>query len=508
MLIPLVGLASNDPVPGTYIAVNFAQGMSPSGTGSYNAILIGNKTTAGSATVDTVVYGPDTATQLATETDAINLFGTGSELHLMWKRFVQINKSTTVYAIAVTESVGAQATGTITIANWTSTANSTIRVVIGTTVVEVGVAVGDAYTTVATALAAAINAVVNLNCTAAVGSGANQGVITLTAKQKGLRGNWIRYSATNSSSAFAISPATRTLFTGGTSSDSSATALATIANTRYYYQVSAAEDVTQVLALAVQTDNNASPIVGIRSRVFAASVDTAAAAIAIAVQINAARCEYILSKDSDLTPAELASAATACYSLFETALGARSSLNFDGFGNDAVTSQYWKIPAPLKGTALSRNEIKSCLNNGVTPIGVQPGNKTSIVKRVTTRSLNGAVSDYRIRNAHKVTICDRFADDLIVMASSSFSGKTIANDPLPGQRIPGATVVTPTAYKIIINQLINEYATSELLQNAEEIKLGTQVVRESSPSTRLSARIPLQPIDVLDQVATNLDQIA
>ena len=57
----------------------FAQGPASAGTGSYAILIIGNKLAAGSATADTVIYGPDTATPLATAQDAINLFGAGSE---------------------------------------------------------------------------------------------------------------------------------------------------------------------------------------------------------------------------------------------------------------------------------------------------------------------------------------------------------------------------------------------------------------------------------------------
>ena len=476
--IPLIGLAANDPVPGNYIAVNFAQGPASSGTTNYSAILIGNKLSTGSATVDSVVYGPDTTIQLASEDDAKNLFGQGSELHRMWKAFVAVNPVTSLYAIAVTESAGSQATGTIAITCSAATAPGTLRVIIGTTVIDTGIALSDAAATIATNAAANINANPDLNVTATPSSN-NIGII---ARQKGLRGNFIRYSAQviGTGTGASVTPAARTAMTGGTTADSSTTALATIASSRYYYQVSAAEEATQVGALVSQTDSNAAPTIGIRSRVFAGSVDSLANTITLATGRNSARAEVIWQQASDLTPAILATNAAAIYSLFETALGAQSSLNYDNFGSDAVTSQYWKIPALFSGATVSRTSIKSALNNGITPVAISRPGASYLVKRVTTRSLSGAVADHRIRDAHKVTICDFFADDLLNKANLELGGKSIGDDAAVGQRIAGATVVTPKTYKNIIVKLLTEYSNKDLLQNVEDIKAGVQVVREVS----------------------------
>lgn len=504
--IPLIGLAANDPVPGNYIAVNFAQGPASSGTTNYSAILIGNKLSTGSATVDTTVYGPDTTIQLASEDDAKNLFGQGSELHQMWKAFVKVNPVTSLYAIAVTESVGSQATGTIAITCAAATAPGTLRVVIGTTVIDTGIALTDVAATIATNAAASINAVPDLAVTATPSSNN----VNITARQKGLRGNAIRISAQviGTGTGATVTPLARTALTGGTTADNSTVALATIASSRFYYQVSAAEDATQLGALVSQTDSNAAPTIGIRSRVFAGSVVSLANTITVATGRNSARAEIVWQENSDLTPALLASNAAAIYSLFETALGAQSSLNYDGFGNDAVTSQYWKIPALLSGATVSRTSVKSALNNGITPVAISRPGASYLVKRVTTRSLSGAIADYRIRDAHKVTICDFYSDDLLNKANLELGGKAIGDDVVLGQRLPGATVVTPKTFKNLIVKLLTEYSNKDLLQNVEDIKAGIQVVREVSPSTRLSARIPLQPIDILDQTATNVDQVA
>jgi phage tail sheath gpL-like len=212
-------------------------------------------------------------------------------------------------------------------------------------------------------------------------------------------------------------------------------------------------------------------------------------------------------QNSDMPPCELAANNAAVYSLFEaTPLTAVGGLNFDAFGNDAVSQASWFVPAPLSGTSPSRTSIKSALLNGITPLAVQNHGTTSISKRITTRSLNGAVNDYRIRDSHKVTICDYFADDLYARAVLQFARMAIGNDPAKGQRPPGPGVVTPSSFKAMLVQLINEYNNDNLLQNVTAIIGATQVQREVSPSTRITARVPLQPVDILDQIGVNIDQ--
>ena len=114
--IQLTGLSSADPVPGEYVEVAFAQGPASLATGTDKVLIIGGLLTTGAGSAS-VVYGPDTAVPMLTSDDAALLFGAGSELHRMIRRFMKMNTTTPVYAIAVAENgSGVAATGTITVA--------------------------------------------------------------------------------------------------------------------------------------------------------------------------------------------------------------------------------------------------------------------------------------------------------------------------------------------------------------------------------------------------------
>lgn len=94
-----------------------------------------------------------------------------------------------LYIIAVPEATGAAATVTITVTG-AATETGTVNLYIGRTRVQAAVINGDDVAAVATAISAAINANVDLPFTSAAAAG----VVTLTARHKGLCGNEIPVS--------------------------------------------------------------------------------------------------------------------------------------------------------------------------------------------------------------------------------------------------------------------------------------------------------------------------
>ncbi len=506
--IVLTGIPADYALPGNYIETNLGVGPVSGSDVSYPILLIGNKTASGDATLDTVVYGPTSALPLQTEQDCINRFGAGSELHRGFLRITDSrkgagNQTTAIYAIAVTESVGANATFVITYAGGTATApGGSTRVWVGDEFVDVPIATGDTVTVIAAAVKAAVNAKTQWPVTADNSSG----VLTLTAKQKGLRGNWLRGQATISSGITTTSDkATIAYFTSGTTADSNVAALATIASARYYYNVSAADDGTQFGALSTQVAAQALPAAGIRGRCIAASIDTQANAITIASGRNAARGEYLNLPAADWTPFEIAAHAAGVYTSLEPKPKPRH--NFSGYGNGPGESAVWKVPAPRSGATQTNVALNTAIKNGLTPVGVNPNGSTYIVKRCTTKCLNGVNPDFRSRDAHKVTVTDYFADDWYAKLNAQFSGKDLTDDPTQGQHVPGATVVTPLAIKGSLVQLITDYNNNDQLQHADTIIANAVVQRATTPTTRAQIRVPLEVIDILDQTTTAIDQI-
>lgn len=502
--LQILGIPANYPSPGVFVQVNFAQGAAAAGTSNYSVIMIGNLLSTGSAQVDGYVYGPDTFVTMQSVDDAIALFGAGSELMRMVRDFLRVNKTTSLYCAPVKESTGVQATLAITFTG-TATSPGTVRVFTPDGPVDTGFSNGDTAATLGANIVTNINAQSNLPFTAS-----GTGTVTLTSKQKGLRGNWLRSSALVLSGTGLTSGVTKqTYFTGGTVADSNTNVLNFLAGNgqRYYYQVSAAEDATQFGALATQMGTLAQPSVGLRQRCLAGSVDTLANVDTIATGINNARSEVVWSQNNDVPPSELAANAAAVYSLFETyPLSANQSVNFDFFGNDAVSSQFWLIKSPLDGTAPTTSNINTAILNGVSPINVQRAGRTALVKRVTTRSLNGAVNDYRIADSGKVTICDYFSDDLYSILVQQYARKVIGNDPPQGQPYPAQGVVTPSMVRGTCINLINQYSNNGLINGASVIA-GLEVFRGTTPTSRMNILVPLFTADPLHQFGVLVNQV-
>ncbi len=503
-----VGLTSGEVLPGIYLETNFAQGLG-AGSGLTRAILVlANKTAAGAAVPDTELYGPDTTNVLQTEAQMINLGGAGSEAHRMFRRMAAITGGQSgppIYWLFVTESSGAKASGTITVAG-TASGNATHRTWVGDEYVDTGIFNGDLEGAIATNIAAKINAMTHWSVTAA----ATAGAVLITAKQNGLRGNWIRFQAAIISNGSITTTTTATVdasLAGGAASDSNATALTTIAARWFYQIVSAAEDSAQVGAAASQVSTQALAINGIRQRLFFGSVDTIANCITAAVGKNSPRAEVIWSEKSPWTPGEWAANNAMVYALEEAdELGFRT--NFIGYGNDAKTAPFWKGPRSRVASAVpTPATLRSALSNGITPIGVNPTGSTYIVDRFTTRSLNGAQPDPRIREAHKVTITDRVADALIARLARNNAGKVIGDDPPKGAP-PGPNMATPLTVRMEVLLTIDEFVANSKLQRPDQIKAGTVVQREENPSSRMGIRLPLQTIDNYRQSAIIIDQVA
>jgi phage tail sheath gpL-like len=516
--IVIVGLAANYPNPGVYASVQFAQGPSGPSPAARNILVMGNQTTAGTATNDTIVYGPDTQTSVQTEQDVINTFGAGSQLHRAFLRITAVQGSNgagpAIYYIPVAPSAGAAATGTFVFAT-TSASNANLRVWVSDQFVDTFIASGQTASQIATSVAASINNMVRWPVLATT----NSGTVTLTAKNLGPEGNWIWAQAAFTSGASTVLTTiagtigtANTKLSGGTTADNNTNALATIDATRYYYILSCDSDATNLGRLVTQVNNQAQPTTGIRQRAFGGSSDTLSNCITVATGLNAARAEMCLAAGTDLAPLEIAANNMAIYSLLENSAGRQygpTINNYSLFPNQPQYQSLWQIIPSRTGPSagLTTVQITSALNNGVTPLAYLANGQVQLVKRITTYSLNGSNNDYRVRDAHRVSIPDWYTDDLVYLTGQQFSGKDLLPDPKPGQPFPPPQATTPSQWSAAIKKLTNKYGNAGQLKNVSVINASTIVQAEVTPPDRMSAQIPLQCVDILDQLAVLVLQV-
>ena len=215
--IPLTGLAANDPVPGTYVGSTSPRARRrrarpsihpPDGEQSYRRAT-----------------RPSTRSSMGHSVSSRSPRHRGGRDRALRSRQRapphvaprhREEQGHPIFAIAVTESGGAAATLAVTIAT-TATGNGTARAWIGDEFVDTAITSGDNVTTIATNICASINAKGDWAATAANVAGA----ITITAKQKGPCGNWLRGSIRSSPAAAAghrddLGVTAQTFFSGGT----------------------------------------------------------------------------------------------------------------------------------------------------------------------------------------------------------------------------------------------------------------------------------------------------
>jgi phage tail sheath gpL-like len=169
---------SNLRVP--FMAVEFDATRASQGPAllTYRALMIGQKTSAGTWTANTL-------NNVISAAQVLTGAGRGSMLHRQAIAWFANNQSTELWiGVLADNGAGVAASGTITVSG-PATASGTLHLYIAGVYVPVGVTSGDSASTVATAINTAIGANLDLIVTSTV----NAAVVTWTHRHKGLVGN-------------------------------------------------------------------------------------------------------------------------------------------------------------------------------------------------------------------------------------------------------------------------------------------------------------------------------
>lgn len=449
---PLTGVDPNDPIPMNHIEIRWAQGA---GTGSgtqRKVLLFGNKTSAGSEGTN------ELNDEIADSADCITRFGRRSEIYQEFRKYVAIDPSASISAIAVPEGGGAAAASrTFTFAAGAATGTTTLIFECVGETFEMTVTSGD------TAVVQAANAQTKFAeqldwpVTAAIGGGGSEHILTVTAANLGPRGDYIlnrvrayyRVSVGTTVTAGAVS--------AGTTDDDFTTALGLIDKREFYYQVNPKSQTTSATATdnglgehAAFITSQALPGVGIRQQMIFGMVNTQANSTTLATSLNNPRCFGIWSENCKLPPCMLAAMFAAVKRSKEIA---HPAANLTDYGKGA--SDIFAVPAPLaSGDRPTTSEVRACLNNGVTPIDFTTTGQSFIVRHVTTRSLNGSANDYRTRSGHIPSALDYSA---LVLADdvNSIAQDWVADDPPEGTP-PLEGVTTPSVVAATLRQAISD----------------------------------------------------
>lgn len=451
----LQGIPNSSPIPRRARQFKPAAGSAAGGGSLRPVVLIGNKLSTGSETVETL-GGP-----IQSLSDCIARFGRRSEITKQYRAYILVDPNPLLYAVAVAEGNSA----TASTVNFVFATNANVTTMLNVDScdgrLQVLVTAGDTPTAQVAAAVAAINADPDLPFSAAVnGSDATQ--LDITTYQKGPRSKYwllrLRITSDNASNATTI---TKSSVTAGSVADSVANAILAVDTSEFTYHALACTAVASVTATdagvgqyCAYINSSVAPAGG-KSQMAIYAVDgTSAQATAVTQSAVAntfyAHCYRV--KNNDWAPSMVAAHHAAIHRSEEVNYAAAK---LAGWTESPVRGQVYRVPDPFAKTDRPTTlEQTTDLNGGVSTVGFRTDGTPYIVRSITTLSWTDSAStpDYRGREGHGPSVLFKFWEDLsrqlIIQAQPN-----VAADPPAGGK-PVAGFMYPRTVRSIVNTLI------------------------------------------------------
>ena len=533
MSVVIPGLATSRKTPGVYMNVILGGAPSSPAQQAIKILLMGNKMgTAVSGSAPTIALPAGTQADatpvaLASSDDAATYFGLGSEVHVMARAVFAQYPDATVYGISVAEGGGSYASVVCTFAT-TATAAYTIRVRACGEVIDVAVASGDTATAIGTAVCTAVNAVTWLPYYAQYVLGA----VTFTAKCNGPRGNdlavllsFVSSSGTETliTTSSTASPGATTgimsgggasgnlyRFTGGTTQDSFANAIAAIVPTRYHRIVGACTDATNIGRISTHVTSQAAVTAQKREQFICATLASSGTATTLATGVNAARGQVCWHYNS-LVPACMVAAQVAAARVIGDSFAGGSlpgeasdpGANLTGVQLATVPMQYHIDDQPTD------TEIESALNNGMCVIGAslaRPGYGV-VVRSITSLSLVNGLQNYAVLDTGYVTVCDYVADGEQSALGSRYAGFKLGANDSNGDPPKAPLVTTPQQIRASVLADLKGYESQGIIRDVDSNASLLVVAANVGVPGRVDMDIPVEPTPWLTIIAGNVRQI-
>lgn len=451
----------------------------------YRGLIIGQKTSAGTAAANTVV-------KVTNENQAITAGGRGSMLHRMARAWFAKNKSTEVYlGVLADNGAGVAATKTITFTG-PATATGTLNLYVGGDLVQVAVVSGDTATQVATKTAAAITAALDLSVTAT----SALGVVTTTARNPGavgqdtdLRANYQLGESTPAglTVAFAnvVSGATNPLLT---------TLIANLGDTWYQVIANPYTDATSLTALEAELVSRFGPMRMIDGLAIASAVGSQSTLGSLGAGRNCPHSCIVGSagRNPVTPPVEIAAEAAAAVAFYGAIDPARP---FQTIG--LVNAK-----APAEADLFTFVERDLLLHSAIATTKVQSG-QVQLERMITTYQTNAAGAadpSYLDANTMLTLLYLRFSFRNRML--QRYPRSKLADD---GVRIaPGQAVITPKLGKAEAVAWFLEMEEAGYVEGVDQFKRDLVVERNASDRNRLDFLLPPNLINQLMVTAAQI----
>lgn len=423
--------------------------------------------------------------------EADTYYGEGSSLARMCRRAIEQLKVARIYGGFVADAVaGTAARATITFAAGPQDGAATYEVTIHGWTTSVAITDGMTAANAATATITAIQAHPYYTQMPITASAGGAGVVNLTAKETNVETTTMVTNIWQDASALVTLTATlNTAAVAGAGALDLTTILGNAASDTYHYIVACTSDATNGGLLETHLDTYVAPLLGMRQQGIIGTMDTPAAANALAQAINAHRVDVLACELFQEQHYEIA-AAVAAHRAEEEAI------------DPATPYKYY----PLSGILLPHDpadyilkaEVETALHSGVTPIQVV-NNQAYIPRMITSRSLTtGGGPDTTVLDTMAVTITDACADDIEADFATRFMKKTgvsfkVMDDPAEGVYPPPFTA-TPTLIADACREWVWRWYKQGRLTDPTSWVSTVSASIDPIDDTRINASIPLYTI--------------
>ena len=485
MTITFGQIPANLQVPGTYAEIEAA---ATAAVQPRRFIALGPKLSGGTA--------PDNELQLLTSAaQADTLFGIGSYLARMARRFFAANPGQPLRAVGIPDDGGAtDATGTIVVTA-AATAAGTLSLYIGGQLVEVAMTGSQNIAQTADAIAAAIPASSQLPVTA---SSDGVDTVTLTAKHGGTLGNGIdvRLNALGQPGG-EVTPtgftATITEPSGGATDPALTTALAAIAEEPYATLISAWSTSAALAAIDTHIVARWGYSVGLYGAVIAAADDSVANLVS-AASASATTYGALCGIEDSPTPTwELAALVAAT---------AGQRLHDDPAANVAGVELPGTVP-PDAGDRFAFSDVQTLITSGISPLAVNSAGNVYLAKAVTIGT-SSTSAWFPLPTPYSVAYA---AEYILTGLAAKFAGYKLANDGTtipPGSKIATPAIVRAEALALYRDLTPEGSGPVAILENFDYAIANTVATRNVTNPQRVDLLQPLDLINQLEIIATLL----
>lgn len=486
MAISFDRVPANLRVPGVYAEISNTNALSGAQRLVYRRLLIGTMLASGTAVAGVPV-------QCLSEPAASGLFGAGSVAHGMVAAAIANDPFTDLYVLPLADpAAGVQSTQTLTITG-AVTAAGTLSLYVAGRLVQVALASADTPTLAAGKVVTAVTAISSLPVTAANVSG----VVTFTAKNKGLTGNDIdiraNYNGEKTPAGVTLAFAAPT--NGAGNPDITAT-LAALGDAWFQAWATAYTDTTNLAAVEADQYNRWGPLRESEGHVFGALRGTYSAVASAGLARNSEHLTLVANINEPTPAYEKAAETMSIYAKAVANDPARPVQNLP---------YIWSKPA-AENNRMTITERNVLLFDGVATTKVSAGGVMQAERLITTYKTNSAGgADVSFLDSETQATLLYLRHDLKDRILRKFPRSKLADD--DNRFGPGQDIVTPKSFKAELVAWAIEMNDIGIIENIDSFKSLTISERDVADRNRLNNLVVPDLVNQLRIVANKIQFI-